>query len=313
MIQRLLYFFLVFSISTLSSCKPKDKEASLAKTERGSIQIDKSSLDFVVEGKGKDCLLIGSSIYYPRTFSAELRKHLKIHFVDLKWFAKGYQKEDLSQVDIASIVEDVEQIRKELGLKKPLLMGHSIHGTIATEYVKAHPHAVSGLVVIGSPSQWGNEVYNQKAAELWSTASEERKQIQEENWGKSQEIDRLTGQEEASARYNNMSPQYWYNPRYDASWLWEDMTVHSALTQHLFTEVFKDYDMFDPAVNISVPVFVALGKYDYVIPHTLWEDQYESIADFQLIRMDACGHTPQLEVQEAFDEALIKWLSSKAL
>ncbi|MEM8887172.1 MAG: alpha/beta hydrolase, partial [Bacteroidota bacterium] len=299
--------------STPFACKPEGKEAPISQAERGSIQIDESTLDFKIEGNGRDCLVIGSSVYYPRTFSAELRKHLRMHFVDLKWFAKGYQKEELSQVDIASIVEDVEQIREELGLEKPLIMGHSIHGTIATEYVKAYPDAVAGLVVIGSPAQWGNEAYAQKAAGIWETASEERKQIQEENWGKSQEIDRLTGQEEASARYNNMSPQYWYNPRYDASWLWEDMTVHSELTQHLFTEVFKDYDMFDPPVNISVPVFVALGKYDYVIPHTLWEDEYESIVDLKLIRMDKCGHTPQLEVQEVFDEELIKWLSSKSL
>ena len=313
MIKQLFYLLFIISIGGLSGCKAEIKEAPLNQLNKGSIQIDGSRLDFVVEGKGRECLVIGSSIYYPRTFSAELRKQLKMHFVDLKWFAKGYQKENLSEVDIASIVEDVEQIREELGLEKPLIIGHSIHGTIATEYVKAHPKAVSGLVVIGSPTQWGNEAYDQKAAELWASASEERKQIQEENWGNSQEIDRLTGQEEASARYNNMSPQYWFSPRYDASWLWADMTVHSELTQHLFTVVFKDYDMFDPAVNISVPVFVALGKYDYVIPHSLWKDEYESIADFQLIRMDSCGHSPQLEVQEEFDRALINWLSSKSL
>ncbi|MDW3652620.1 MAG: alpha/beta hydrolase [Bacteroidia bacterium] len=313
MLQRLIYLAFIFSISATYACKPKGKQAPLTQTEKGSIQIDESILDFAIEGNGRDCLVIGSSVYYPRTFSAELRKHLRMHFVDLKWFAKGYQKEELSEVDIASILEDVEQIRKELSLEKVLIMGHSIHGTIATEYVKAYPDAVSGLVVIGSPSQWGNEAYDQKAAELWASASEERKQIQEKNWGKSQEIDRLTGQEEASARYNNMSPQYWYNPTYDASWLWEGMTVHSELTQHLFTQVFKDYDMFDPPVPISVPVFIALGKYDYVIPHTLWKDEYESIGDLRLIRFDTCGHTPQLEVQQAFDRELIAWLGDRYL
>ncbi|MEO1214459.1 MAG: alpha/beta hydrolase [Bacteroidota bacterium] len=275
------------------------------------IQIDDSKLDVVIEGNGRPCLVIGSSIYYPRTFSVDVRKELKMYFVDLKWFAKGYEKEDLARVNISSIVEDVDQIRQKLGLEKPLIMGHSIHGTLATEYVKAHPEAVSGLIVIASPSLWGNETYSQKASELWETASEERKQLQEANWGKSKEIDRLTGQEEASARYNNMSPQYWYNPRYDASWLWEGMTVHSELTQHLFTEVFKEYDMFDPPDKIPLPVFVALGKYDYVIPHTLWEDRYESIPDLKLIRFDRCGHTPQLEVQHEFDANLTHWLGDK--
>ncbi len=277
----------------------------------GVVHVDGSQLRYVVEGSGIPCLVIGSSVYYPRTFSDELRQHLKMYFVDMKWFAKGYASEDLGDVDIRSIVEDVEQIRSALGLERPLVLGHSIHGTIATEYVKRYGDRVRGLVVIGSPSEWGSETYTRKVEALWATASEDRRAIQEENWGSVSELDRLTGQEEASARYNNMSPQYWYNPRYDASWLWDDMTVHSEVTQHLFTKVFLEYNMFDSAIPITVPVFVGLGKYDYVIPHTLWQASYESIPDFTLRLFEKSGHTPQLEESDLFDEQLIAWISKK--
>lgn len=286
-------------------------ESELNQAQSGLITVDDSQLEYVVEGEGKACLVIGSSIYYPRTFSDKLRKHLKMYFVDMKWFAKGYSPEDLDQVNIASIVQDVEQIREALGLEKPLMMGHSIHGTIATEYVKKFGTQVSGLIVIGSPAEWGNASYNEKAASLWASASPKRKKIQEENWGKTKEIDRLTGQEEASARYNNMSPQYWYNPEYDASWLWADMTVHSEVTQHLFTKVFHDYDMFDPPIAIDVPVFLGLGKYDYVIPYTLWRSSYESIPDFHRVFFEKSGHTPQLEEVELFDKELLDWLNHR--
>ena len=261
--------------------KPTQREQ--AQVRKGQIQVDDSRLDYVVEGEGRPCLVIGSSIYYPRTFSGNLRQHLEMYFVDLKWFAKDYAPEDLEQVTIASIVQDVEQVREALGLEKPLIMGHSIHGTIATEYVKEYGDQVSGLIVIGSPAEWGNATYDERAAALWSTASPERKKIQEENWGNVKELDRLTGQEEASARYNNMSPQYWFDPTYDASWLWADMTVHSEVTQHLFTKVFLEYNMFDPAVDVQVPVIVFLGIYDYVIPYTLWQSSYASIPDFTLL------------------------------
>ena len=281
------------------------------KAQSGTIDVDGSKLEYTIEGQGVPCLVIGSSIYYPRTFSKELRKHLKMYFVDMKWFAKGYKAEDLSDVNIRSIVDDVEQIRKTLGLEEPLILGHSIHGTVATEYVKQYGSKVKGLIVIGSPAEWGNQNYADKAAALWETASEERKQLQEKNWGQLKEIDRLEGQEEASARYNNMSPQYWYNPRYDATWLWDDMTVHSELTQHLFTVVFKDYNMFDPAKTISVPVWVGLGKYDYVIPYTLWQANYPSMPDFSLFLFEKSGHTPQLEEPLIFNEQLVAWLNQK--
>ena len=105
-----------------------------------------------------------------------------------------------------------------------------------------------------------------------------------------------------------MSPQYWYNPRYDAAWLWDDMTVHSELTTHLFTKVFQAYDMFDPAIPLSIPVWVGMGKYDYVIPYTLWEPQYEHLNNFTLTLFEKSGHTPQLEEANAFDAALLTWV-----
>lgn len=295
---------LIVTLNLLAGCETKHVIS-------GVIEVDGSRLDYVVEGEGRTCLVIGSSIYYPRTFSNNLRKHLKMYFVDMKWFAKDYAEEDLNNVNIASIVQDVEQIRMALGLEKPLIMGHSIHGTVATEYVKQYGDQISGLIVIASPAEWGNTSFSEKAATLWVSASDERKRIQEENWGSVKELDRLTGQEEASARYNNMSPQYWYDPEYDAAWLWDDMTVHSEVTQHLFTKVFHEYNMFDPPKAIDVPVFVGLGKYDYVIPYTLWQSTYKSIPDFNLVLFEKSGHTPQLEEPELFDRALIDWINRK--
>lgn len=281
-------------------------------SESKFIEVDGSKLRYVIKGKGKPCLVIGSSVYYPKTFSETLYKHLRMYFVDLKWFAKEYKPENLDSVNIQSIVEDVEQIRQGLGLEKPLIMGHSIHGTIATEYIKKYSQKVSGLIVVASPCEWGNASYETKAKALWETASSERKKLQEENWGKLKEIDRLTGQKEASARYNNMSPQYWYNPKYDAAWLWDGMTVHSELTSHLFTKVFLNYNMFNPPIKeIPIPVFLGLGAYDYVIPYTLWQTAYESIPDFRLVMFEKSGHTPQLEQRELFNKALIKWLNEK--
>jgi proline iminopeptidase len=278
---------------------------------RGHIDVDGSELAYVIEGYGKSCLVIGSSVYYPKTFSRELRQHLKMYFVDMKWFAKGYKPEDLGQVTIQTIVDDVEEIRQQLDLEKPIILGHSIHGTIAMEYVKKYSEKITGLVIIGSPTQWGNSTYDKKAAALWATASEERKAIQEQNWADVTELDRLTGKEEAAAAYNRASPQYWYDPYYDANWLWDGMTVHSEVTQHLFTKVFFDYNMFEPPVRVTVPVFVAMGKYDYVIPYTLWESKYETIPDYTFVLFKKSGHTPQLEENELFTNTLLKWVQSR--
>ena len=275
------------------------------------ILVDGSKLNYVIEGEGIQCLVIGSSIYYPKTFSKNLLNHLKMYFVDMKWFAKEYMPENLDSVNIQSIVDDVEEIRIKLGLKDPLIMGHSIHGSIAMEYVKKFHNEVSGIVIIGSPAQFGNEFFKTKTDELWATASDERKAIQKENWGQLNEIDRLTGKEATAAAYNRSSPQYWYDPYYDANWLWDGMTVHTDVTNNLFGNVFQNYNMFEGPVTIPIPVFVAMGIYDYVIPYTLWEKEYDNIPDFNLFLFEKSGHTPQLEEAEVFDMELLKWLNSK--
>ena len=76
-----------------------------------TIELDGSRLTYRIEGHGTPCLVIGSSVYYPRTFSDNIRRYLKLYFVDMKWFAKDYKAEALHKVTIKSIVNDVEQIR----------------------------------------------------------------------------------------------------------------------------------------------------------------------------------------------------------
>ncbi len=302
--------FVIIILTICQSLFGQDKNVNMP-NDSNYVEVDGSKLRYIVKGEGLSCLVIGSSIYYPKTFSKELENQLKMYFVDMKWFARDYKPENLDSVNINSIADDVEQIRMKLGLEKPIIMGHSIHGTVATEYVKKYASKVSGLIVIGSPCEWGNATYDAKAKTLWETASPERKKIQEDNWGALKEIDRLTGQKEASARYNIMSPQYWYNPTYDATWLWDGMTVHSEVTQHLFNQVFLNYNMFNPEVKILIPVFVALGKYDYVIPYTLWQTSYNSIPDFTLKYFEKSGHTPQLEENKLFNGELNEWLKIK--
>lgn len=297
----------------LRTTADKSHYEAIDKKKNTFVEIDGSRLNYVVQGQGTPCLVIGSSVYYPKTFSQDLRKHLQMYFVDLKWFARAYNPENLDAITIQSIVDDVEAIRRQLGLEKPIIMGHSIHGTIAMEYAKRHPDKISAVIAIGSPSVFGNKIYDEKAAALWATASEKRKAIQQRNWGNTTELDRLTGKEATAAEYNQASPQYWYDPNYDANWLWDGMTVHTQVTNNLFQRVFSNYDMFDGNWKIPVPAYVAMGKYDYVIPYTLWQPAYRQIPDFTLVLFDMSGHTPQLEEPAAFDRELLNWLKQHHL
>lgn len=48
----------------------------------GSIYREGFELRYCVEGSGLPAIVIGSSIFYPRSFSENLRKHLRMAFID---------------------------------------------------------------------------------------------------------------------------------------------------------------------------------------------------------------------------------------
>ena len=90
--------------------------------------------------------LAGTPIY-ERTFSANLRKHLKMIFVE----PRGNRSEvgDVTSLTLDRIVDDLDSLRAELNLGRTAILGHSAHGFIALRYAVRHPEHASHAIVIG--------------------------------------------------------------------------------------------------------------------------------------------------------------------
>ena len=282
---------------------------NLVQQTSGDVQVGKSTLHYVVEGQGAPCLVIGSSIYYPRTFSKNLRQHLKLIFVDMPWFAPKTSIKDPSEYSMDSLVGDIDTIRQKLKLGRPILVGHSIHGSIAYEYTKRHPYNVSRLVMIGAPVLITGDRYEASAAAAWKTASKDRQKLQGEIWRKLPDFSKHPELQPDVENYLAMAPKYWYNPRYDARWIWAGMTINADLLHHLYSNIFKNYDMFAKSRAVPVPTFVATGRYDYVIPCEQWLT-HRTIPNLTVSLFEYSGHTPQLEEPKLFDGRLLQWLET---
>lgn len=302
----IVILIIIFPLTQACHNKVKDDESEVP--ESGSLLISGNRLNYVVQGDGIPCLVIGSSIYYPRTFSDSLKKRLKMYFVDMPWFSEDPAGINLNDYNLKNIANDIEQVRQKLNLQKPIVIGHSIHGTIAYEYARQYPASVSGIVMIGSPNIYGNEDYNKATDELWASASDERKEKQNLNWLNLAESGTEGKDGETVREYLAMAPVYWYNPDYDAAWLWKDMTVNEEIIDHIYGVVFNNYRMFQTINDIPAPTFVATGKYDYAVPYTLWQG-YDSISGLSVRLFEKSGHTPQLEQSKEFDQALLEWIS----
>jgi proline iminopeptidase len=275
----------------------------------GSLEVNGFTLDYTIEGQGQPCLVIGSSIYYPRTFSRDLRQHLQLIFVDMPWFAPARGPLPADSFSVEVINEFIEEIRLFFRLDQAVLMGHSIHGTVAMEYAKQNPDRVSALVLLGSPNIYGNETFYNIQAEALNKASTNRKDLQQENWLKLAEIrDQFSEAELIVEEYCTMGPTYWKDPEYDARWLWNGMVIHADILRFLYGGVFHDYVMFQEDDIAPTPTLVILGENDFAIPPGLWKKDLD-LANLTIEVLPECGHTPQLEQAEEFDRVLGDWLN----
>ncbi|HSW70486.1 MAG TPA: alpha/beta hydrolase [Gammaproteobacteria bacterium] len=205
----------------------------------GTIEHEGFELGYCIDGTGIPTLVIGSAIYYPRTFSKNLRSHLRMVFMDHRGFAKSLKPFDKSAFELDKLVDDIEALRQNLGLTQIAIMGHSGHAFMALEYAKKYPACVSHVLIIASsPNASPNTFY---AADRYFNESvcPERKTLYESSMKRLQS-DIKSSPEKRFILYSLRSgPRIWYDAKYDAAHLWQEVKVIPEMFDYVWGELFK--------------------------------------------------------------------------
>jgi proline iminopeptidase len=277
---------------------------------RGAVEIAGVTLRYVVEGAGLPLLVVGSSIYYPRTFSKRLRESCTLICADVPHFVPAGAEFNPACINFDFYAQCVEAVRTDAGIGRVVIVGHSHHGNIALEYARRHPGNVSHVVVIGSPpADIATTV--QCAEQYWDThATAERKAaLQRRRRTSVKEEDASRSPSESYVRqYVTDAPLYWNDPDYDASWLWDGMSF-SMDAVSAFRDLYRSYELNWDDALCRIPVLVVMGANDFAVPHTLWSSLLPDLANVTFRLLEHAGHTPQLEQPEEFDHCLLNWLS----
>lgn len=280
--------------------------------KRGCVRVSGIDLDYTLDGTGIPLLVVGSSIYYPRTFSPHLRQFCSIACVDLPHFVELGPGFDTEMISLDLYARCIEAARADAGLGRIVAVGHSHHGNVALEYARRHPDQVSQVVLIGSPPV-NNESTVVGAEQYWSShATAGRKAILEARrrtfLAEGSTASAVAPFEAFVAQYVADAPLYWHDPNYDASWLWEGMRFGMDAIE-AFRGLFETYDL-SASWPLEVPVLIVMGRDDFAVPHTLWQEVLPGVPNATFHVLDESGHTPQIEEPEKFDELLLTWLGN---
>lgn len=268
-------------------------------------------LHYLVEGEGPPVLVIGSSVFYPKVFSQELRNVFQLVFIDHRGFSTPDNEATETHFGMDEAMADINSIRMELGLEKVIVMGHSAHGYLALEYARRFPENVSHVVVIATGPSHGSHM--ELAERHWQESVCPQRKIKYE---KDMSLLMEDIQKDPENRFihfcKRMSARSWYDPTFDSSELWKDVKVHMPAIDHLFGKVFVNIDIKSIVSEISQPALMLLGRFDFqVAPHWSWDPYRPLIKDLTLRIFDRSSHYPQFEESELFDKELQRWLSLK--
>ena len=288
-------------------------ETTSAQPIAGSVSVDGAQLHYVVEGQGYPTLVVGSTTYYRRTFGQPLKELLRCAFLDHRGFSPGATTGAQEHYTVDLITDDVEHVRRALGWEQVMVYGHSIHGLMALEYARRYPAHVSHVVMEGTPTSYGEE-FIQSVQDVWDTATPERKARLERNLlGIEERLKGMSGPEAMVADYVANGPKLWADPTYDASWLWDGVGINMELMNQILGPIFGGYyDVATRQPPVTAPILVVMGRHDYMVPFTVWDERRRSIGDLTFALFEQSGHTPHLEEPEHFAEELARWHRQKA-
>lgn len=233
--------------------------------------------------------------------------------MDTRGSAPSPGRVDTTEFALEKLVDDIELVRRTLRLGRIAVIGHSGHSFMALEYAKKYPANVSHVIMIGISPDLG--AVNAEATEKnWQQlASSERKAIMEENLRRVPDVElaQLPPGQRFIKRYVWNGPRIFYDPRFDASQLLEGTEINMDMINYIWGEVFRDIDITQGLDTFDRPVFLALGRYDFLVaPPSTWDPIRPEFRDLTMLVFEKSGHFPMLEEQELFDKKLIEWISS---
>lgn len=281
--------------------------AATAFRSSGIITIDGVPHPYLAEGLGKPCIAVG--LVFPSLFSDRIKQHVKFIFVDYKNSWEADAPPDVEKITMDRLVNEVDQVRQALGLEKVCVIGYSLPGLVALEYLLRHPERVSHGILLGVPPT--DRGLAQRRDSFWEKdASAVRKAAYQLNVEKLPDtlLQSLTPRDAFVFRYVRNAPRYFFDPSYDFYWAWAGRSFSLEVLNHYFKTVLADYDPRSRLSANTVPIFVAQGRYDYAVPYELWDEIRGKVPSLRYELFARSGHFVSIEEPGLFDQKLIRWL-----
>lgn len=284
---------------------------ALSAQKEGSIPIENGNIFYQTFGGGSDTLLIinggpGMSSEGFVGLATELGKDAFCIIYD----QRGTGKSKLSVISEKTItmdlmVQDIESLRKELGINEWIVFGQSFGGMLASYYATKHPGRVKGLIL---SSSGGIDLEAFDDLDILGQLND--KQRQQFNYWSRQISNGDTSFHARLERAKNLAPAYLYHDRkedIDAIGLrltQGNMEVNGIVHRNMQA---MGFDCKPGLRNFKKPVLILHGTED-IIPIEIAERTHQILENSELVLLEKCAHYGWLEQKEVYFKAIRNFL-----
>ncbi len=154
MIRTLLYFF-VFGFVVSNPCQASSRQYTHSQTAEKFVQAGGTELFCREIGTGNPLIILHGGVGfltqdYLLPHMTPLAKSHRVVFYDQRGLGRSTCDINPEQINLKTYIEDIEAIRRSLGVKKVSILGHSWGGFLGLQYVLAHPESVDKLILLSS-------------------------------------------------------------------------------------------------------------------------------------------------------------------
>ena len=137
------------------SCIVASALGAQSRSTQDSLRLPDVTLHYQTMGRGAPVLLLSGGPGAPSAYLAPVYDSVARNARAILLDQRGTGRSVLTRFDSTTLtlhlaVEDIEALRKRLGVEKLTLFGHSWGGQLAMAYTVAHPTRVHALILVGS-------------------------------------------------------------------------------------------------------------------------------------------------------------------
>ena len=325
---RLLTFLL--ALSPLSSLEATPRKAASASptsvyfTQEGFVDANGVMIYYLSFGKGEPLMIVhggpGATHDYFLPYLLPLARHHRLIFIDERGSGRSQKLEDPSGYTVENMVEDVESVRKALGLTKISLLGHSYGGVLAQAYALKYQKNLSHLILAStfSSTKALNQVFVRMKQNMAPELRDRIDKMEAEGLfghGKPYEQNRYTNDYMIAAWGEGYFPYIFQNrpdPNYDpmaqgnTSWdLYREMWGSHG--EFVVDGNLKSVEYTDRLVTIMTPTLIIVGDHDESDP-SMSQTMHQRIRGSKLVILPKSGHMTFVDQNGLFIQAVDDFL-----